>query len=204
MRRCSRGCRRRRVVQSAAMAMRAPMTPAITRGVWIEGRPPLRPGELQIMSFLTVSENYFATAGMRMIRGRGVTSEDGPRAPDVVVVNQAFGRRYFPGQDPIGRRVGYGAPGDPHYWRTIVGLVADTREHLAQPPQPTAYAPFRQSLEPWNFASYLVKSSLPIRCSWRGRPQGRHGVGSGSARFARYGRSRPTCVRRSRRSGLQR
>ncbi len=149
-------------VQSAAMGMRAPMTPAITRGVWIEGRPPLRPGEIQIMSFLTISEEYFTTAGMRLIRGRAVSPEDGARAPDVIVVNEAFGRRHFPGQDPIGKRIGYGAPGSPHYWRTIVGLVGDTREHLAQPAQPTAYAPFRQDLEPWNFASYLVRSSLPV------------------------------------------
>ena len=149
-------------VQSAAMGMRAPMTPAITRGVWIEGRPPLRPGEIQIMSFLTISEKYFTTAGMPLIRGRGITPDDGPRGTEVVVVNEAFGRRYFPGQDPIGKRIGYGAPGGSRYWRTIVGLVGDTREHLAQPPPPTAYAPFRQDLEPWNFASYLVRSSLPL------------------------------------------
>lgn len=149
-------------VQSAAMAMRAPMTPAMTRGVRIEGRPALRPGELQIMSFVTVSEDYFATAGMRMIRGRGITNGDGPRSPDIVVVNDAFARRYFAGQDPLGKRIGYGAPDGAHHWRTIVGLVADTREQLAQIPLPTTYAPFRQSQEPSSSSSYLVKSSLPV------------------------------------------
>jgi len=150
-------------VQSAAMATRAPMmTPAMTRGVRIEGRPALRPGELQVMSFLTVSEDYFATAGMRMIRGRGMTAGDGPRSPDIVVVNEAFARRYFAGQDPLGKRIGYGAPDNAHHWRTVVGLVADTREQLAQTPLPTTYAPFRQSSEPLNSSSYLVKSSLPV------------------------------------------
>ena len=67
-----------------------------------------------------------------------------------------------PGEDPIGKRIGYGSPNDPHYWRTIVGIVADTREQLGEPPRSAAYAPFRQNLEPWNFASYLVKSSLPV------------------------------------------
>jgi putative ABC transport system permease protein len=149
-------------VKSVAMAMRAPMTEAITRGVWIDGRPEPRPGELQLMGFLTISENYFSTTGIRVLRGRSITRDDGPRAPDVVVVNEAFARRYFPGEDPIGKRIGYGSRKDPHYWRTIVGLVADTREQLAELPKATAYAPFRQSLEPWNSGSYLVKTSLPI------------------------------------------
>jgi FtsX-like permease family len=56
-----------------------------------------------------------------------------------------------------------GSPNDPHYWRTIVGLVGDTRELLGESPRGTAYAPFRQSLEPWNFASYLVKTFLPVQ-----------------------------------------
>jgi putative ABC transport system permease protein len=149
-------------VKSAAVAMRAPMTPAITRGVRIERQPTLRPGELQTMSFLTISDGYFSTTGIRVLRGRGIAADDGPRSGGVVVVNQAFARRYFAEEDPIGKRIGYGPPDDPSYWRTIVGVVADTREALAQTAQPTAYAPFRQSLEPWNFSSYLVKSSLPL------------------------------------------
>ena len=149
-------------VRTAAMAMRAPMTQAIDRGVRIDGRPAPRPGELQTMSFLTVSDGYFETTGMPLVRGRGITRDDGPSAPDVVVVNQAFVRRYFSGNDPLGKRIGYGAPNDPHEWRTIVGVVGDTREQLGESPKATAYAPFRQSLEPWNFGSYLVKSSLPL------------------------------------------
>jgi putative ABC transport system permease protein len=150
-------------VDAAAMAMQGPMRPSvITRGVWIEGRPDPPPGEFQLMTFITVSENYLEVTGIQILRGRGIRREDDVRSPDVVVVNEAFARRYFPGQDPINRRIGYGARSDPHYWRTIVGLVADTREQLGESPRPTAYAPFRQTLEPWNFASYLVKTSLPV------------------------------------------
>jgi hypothetical protein len=142
------------------------MTPPISRGVWIEGRAEPAPGELNLMRFLTVSEHFFAATGMQILQGRGITREDGPRSPEVVVVNDAFGRRYFPGQNPIGKRIGYGARTEAeaagYYWRTVVGVVADTREELGLAPRATAYAPFRQSLEPWNFASYLVKSSLPV------------------------------------------
>ncbi len=149
-------------VRSAAMAMQAPMRPAITRGVWIDGRPAPAPGEINVTAFLTVSEQYFNTAGIRMMRGRAITRDDDLRAPDVVVVNEAFARRYFPGQDPIGKRVAYGARNDDHYWRTIVGLAADSREQLGQPAPPTTYAPFRQGLDPFTFAAYLIKTSLPV------------------------------------------
>ena len=47
---------------------------------------------------------------------------------------------------------------DEHYWRTIVGLAADTREQLGQPAKATTYAPFRQGLDPFTFAAYLVKT----------------------------------------------
>jgi putative ABC transport system permease protein len=149
-------------ITDAAMAMQAPMRPAITRGVWIEGRPDPPPGEFQLMGFIAVSESYFTVTGIQVVRGRGIAREDGPRSPDIVLVNQAFAERYFPAQDPIGKRIGYGARDNPHYWRTIVGLVADTREQLGESPRATAYAPFRQTLEPFNFSSYLVKSSLPV------------------------------------------
>ena len=104
----------------------------------------------------------FRDDGHRLLRGRALTRDDSLRSPDVVVINEAFARRYFPGQDPIGKRIAYGARSDDHYWRTIVGLAADTREQLGQPPKATTYAPFRQGLDPFTFAAYLVKTSLPV------------------------------------------
>jgi putative ABC transport system permease protein len=149
-------------VRSVAMAMQAPMRPSITRGVWIEGRPAPPPGEFNLTAFIMVSERYFDATGIPVLRGRGIAREDSLRSPDVVVINEAFARRYFPGQDPIGRRIAYGAPNNEHYWRTIVGLAADTHEQLGQPAKATTYAPFRQGLDPFTFAAYLVKSSLPV------------------------------------------
>jgi putative ABC transport system permease protein len=149
-------------VRNVAMAMQAPMRPSITRGVWIEGRPAPPPGEFNLTAFMTVSEQYFDTTGIRLLRGRGINREDTLRSPDVVVVNEAFVRRYFPGQDPIGKRIAYGARTVDHYWRTIVGLAADTREQLGEPAKATTYAPFRQGLDPFTFAAYLVKTSLPV------------------------------------------
>ena len=149
-------------VRSVAMAMQAPMRQAITRGVWIEGRPAPSPGESNLTAFMTVSEQYFETTGIRLLQGRGISRDDTLRSPDVVVVNEAFARQYFGGQSPVGKRIAYGARTDDHYWRTIVGLAADTREELGRPARPTTYAPFRQGLDPFTFAAYLVKTSLPV------------------------------------------
>lgn len=149
-------------VRHAAMAMQAPMRPAsVTRGVWIEGRPAPPPGEYNLTVFVTVSEQYFDTTGIRLLRGRALTRDDNLRSPDVVVINEAFARKYYPGQDPIGKRIAYGFPNNEHYWRTIVGLAADTYEGLGQPSRATTYAPFRQALDPFTSGAYLVKTSLP-------------------------------------------
>jgi putative ABC transport system permease protein len=148
-------------VQRVAMGMQAPMRPAITRGVWIEGRPEPPPGEFNLTAFITVSEAFFETTGIQLLRGRTFGRDDTLKSPDVVVVNEAFVRRYFPGIDPIGRRIGYGQRSSDHFWRTVVGVVSDTRERLAQPARPTTYAPFRQGVDPFTFAAYLVKGPLP-------------------------------------------
>jgi hypothetical protein len=97
-----------------------------------------------------------------VLRGRAIAREDTLQSPDVALVNEAFARRYFGDQDPIGKRIGYGNPKDDHYWRTIVGVVADTREQLGQPARATVYAPFRQQRDPFTFSAYLVKSSMPV------------------------------------------
>jgi predicted permease len=149
--------------QLSALATRAPLTPLFTRGVWIEGRPDPRPGEMQGTAFLTVSEDYFKVAGIPVRRGRPIAATDGANAVRVVVVNEAFAARYFPGEDPIGKRIGYGGGrSEPGYWRTIVGVVGDARDRLAQPAQPTAFAPFRQDTEFWNLGAYVVRSNLSV------------------------------------------
>jgi hypothetical protein len=91
-----------------------------------------------------------------------VARDDTSRSPDVVVINEAFARQYFPGADPLGKRIGYGSQASEHYWRTVVGLVADTREQLGVAPKPMVYAPFRQGYDPFMSSAYIVKSGLPV------------------------------------------
>jgi macrolide transport system ATP-binding/permease protein len=74
-----------------------------------------------------VSPSYLPTLKARLVRGRLMTEDDNASKPNVIVVNEALVRKYFPGEDPIGQKVGNGAL-DPKSMREIVGVVADVRE----------------------------------------------------------------------------
>jgi predicted permease len=92
-----------------------------------------------------------------LIAGRFFTDADDSESADVVIVNQSFVRKYFPGQNAMGKRLRDSA--DPKApWKTIVGVVADVRnESLDQAPVPQFYSPLTDA----ESASIAVRSSLP-------------------------------------------
>ncbi|HTW45382.1 MAG TPA: ABC transporter permease [Acidobacteriaceae bacterium] len=74
-----------------------------------------------------VSNEYFETAGVPLLRGRYFATSDNAGSQPVAIVNQAMAKRFWPDADPIGRRFRYGVPGEsPSAWRTVVGVVGDT------------------------------------------------------------------------------
>ncbi|HET9178890.1 MAG TPA: ABC transporter permease [Terriglobia bacterium] len=107
----------------------------------ILGRPP---EERDGASFDCVGPHYFETIGTRLVRGRLIGEQDTAASPRVAVVNQAFARKFFPKQDPIGQHFGMGGPshaGD----MEIVGIVEDAKYQSAhEPPYPTYFMPFFQ------------------------------------------------------------
>jgi putative ABC transport system permease protein len=90
-----------------------------------------------------VSEDYFHAMGIPLLRGRAFTTRDTADAPEVMIVNQALVRRYFPNEDALGKRIGGLRP--EVKWKTIVGIVGDERNQgLRSEPQPEAYSPITQ------------------------------------------------------------
>jgi predicted permease len=74
-----------------------------------------------------VSNAYFKTAGVPLLRGRYFVSEDNAGSQPVAIINQAMAKRFWPGEDPAGKRFRYGVPGEsPSAWRTVAGMVGDT------------------------------------------------------------------------------
>jgi putative ABC transport system permease protein len=93
-----------------------------------------------------VTPDYFRTMTVPVLRGRAFTLADRDSAPRVVLINQSFAARYFPGEDPIGRRVAFDkVPDSNSVWRTIVGVVQDERqEALSLEPRNEFIAPVAQ------------------------------------------------------------
>jgi putative ABC transport system permease protein len=123
-------------------------------GINIEGRPPLAANERNIpVPYDSVTPEYFSTLQIPLRKGRMFTRADAAQSQQVVMVNEAFVRRFFPGEDPLGRRVTFGDPSQPGTgWQTIVGVVADTkRGGFDREPWAETYFPMRQSPEPQAF-----------------------------------------------------
>jgi predicted permease len=111
--------------------------------IGIEGYvPPAAGNDLIISSSAYVSADYFRAMGMGLQRGRFFNDQDTRESPPVVIIDDKLAQRFWPGQDPVGKRLRQGADGP---WRTVVGVVADTREYEvnAEPPI-TAFFPVEQ------------------------------------------------------------
>ena len=86
--------------------------------------------------------NYFQTLGIPLFKGRSFTLEDRIDAPPVAIVSETAARQFWPGQDPIGKRIRWGVYTP---WQTIVGIVGDVNdEPLGQPVQLHVYRPYLQ------------------------------------------------------------
>jgi predicted permease len=135
---------------SSLLLSRLPASASIS----IEGRPPLAANARNIpVPYDSVTPEYFSTLRIPLRKGRMFTRADGVQSQQVVMVNEAFVRRFFPGEDPLGRRVTFQDPSQPGTrWQTIVGVVADTkRGGFEREPWAETYFPMRQSPEPQAF-----------------------------------------------------
>jgi len=107
----------------------------------VEGRPKPRPGDSPSATYRVVFPGYFAAMRIPLIRGRDISDADRVGAPKVVVINKYMADTYWPGQDPIGRRITL----DDSTWVTVVGVAKNTvRDQWASPAQEEMFLPFFQ------------------------------------------------------------
>ncbi len=130
-------------VEAAAAVHQLPMRGDYVLSFTIEGRPPAPPGGDDSANYRAISPAYFAAAGIPLLKGRPFAEQDAEKAPMVAVVDEAFAKRHFPGEDPIGRGIDIGNGTDGFY--KIVGVVGNVHhEGLDAAPEPTMYVPYKQ------------------------------------------------------------
>jgi putative ABC transport system permease protein len=134
-------------VESVGIVSSLPLSGANNGSIVIvEGRLLSAGEQAQTIGWQSASAGYFKTIGIPVLRGRNFTAEDATRAQRVVLINESLARQVFPHEDPVGKRVSFGAPRTQADWREIIGVVGDARHHTLEiEPEPRAYDMFEQS-----------------------------------------------------------
>jgi predicted permease len=136
-------------VKGSGVALYNPLTDNWGELILVQGQPPPRPGENAGASWDRVSANYLQHLGATLLRGRLFTTADNETSDLVAVVNEAFAKRFFKDEDPIGRRFGLDMPENAGTFR-IVGVVRDMRFAgfgFRRPMRPTFFVPMAQTVD---------------------------------------------------------
>jgi macrolide transport system ATP-binding/permease protein len=141
-------------VESAALSSLLPVSGGNTVWIRVEGQP--FHGEHNEVGYRAVSFGYFTTLGARLLRGRYFADSEDESKPSVIVIDRALAEKYFPNQDPIGKRIQYfDVRSKP---MEIVGVIDDIKEgSIDSTTWPTLYVPFNQ--EPSTYFSLVVRTS---------------------------------------------
>ncbi len=143
-------------VQAVGATQSMPIINDFILGLVIEGRPPAAPGDEPSTNYYAISPDYFRAMGIPLIRGRAFTERDTTGAPRVAIVNETFARRFFPDEDPIGKRIH--VTNGPETFREIVGIVGDVRHYGLEREAPAqAYEPYLQ--QPFAGMSIVVRTA---------------------------------------------
>ncbi|HEY7547370.1 MAG TPA: ABC transporter permease, partial [Blastocatellia bacterium] len=142
-------------VESAGAITTLPLSGSnMSMSFQIEGRPPASRADEASANYRAVSYDYFSTLGVSVIRGRAFNERDNDKSPKVIMINESFARSYFPGEDPIGKRIIIG------YNDTvaeIVGVAGDVKHKSLQADSGSEmYLLYQQT--PWWFMSLTIRT----------------------------------------------
>jgi putative ABC transport system permease protein len=114
--------------------------------VTIEGQENDAPSRVPVIQSNVASAGYFEVLGIQLLRGRTFSDRDDQRAAPVAVITDSMARRYWPGMDPVGRRLHFGGAQSNAPWITVIGVVNDVRtERMEDQPRPTMFRPLTQA-----------------------------------------------------------
>jgi putative ABC transport system permease protein len=147
-------------VKNVAIAGQMPTKIMNSNGIFLQSRPW---GANEAVPFITtarVNDDFFRTLGIPLVAGRTFNTSDNTNAPPVMVISEAFAKKYFPNADPIGQQVRYGPPNPNQPWTTVIGVVGNVRnDPLALAPEPVMF--FSQRQQPFGEAFAISTSGDP-------------------------------------------
>ena len=132
-------------IESASLGCCGPMSPSpLFAPVRVDGYIPPAGESDPTIFFNQVSQDFFDTLRIPIVRGRPFLDSDGPDSPRVAIINQTMAERYWPGRDPLGRKFQF--VGDSRPWMQVVGLIKDGKYlGVSDSPQPYFYVPLKQN-----------------------------------------------------------
>jgi putative ABC transport system permease protein len=135
-------------VQAAALTSSLPPNGLEVSDTFLaEGQPAVDDAHAPLGSFLLTTPGYFSTLGVALQQGRDFNEHDTANSTPVVIINQTLARKYFPGQNPLGKRLKEGGTDRKGTsWMQVIGVVGDVKyEGLERPTAPAYYLPFQQN-----------------------------------------------------------
>jgi putative ABC transport system permease protein len=147
-------------VQSAAIAGNLPLTyDGDSMYVGVEGIPDPPPDQQRDVIYRAIGPGYFSTMGIPLVRGRDFTEQDTTDTGYTVVVSEKMAKHFWPGQDPIGKRLKPGSTTSDSPWREVIGVVKDVRQNdFVADPKLQMYMSYRQ-------LKFLAPNALVVRTS---------------------------------------
>jgi len=148
-------------VESVAMADTLPTWGSAKFSYELEGEPPAEDGRRPKLSALKISPAYFRMLGAPVVSGREFNDADVASGVPVAIVNQLFASRFWPGEDPVGKRLRLFDENTPEPWLTVVGVASNIiqNDQTRQRFDPMVYLPYRQ--KPGGGAWVLVRTRVP-------------------------------------------
>ncbi len=127
------------------------------RGFVIEGRPDPGSENQPGAGYSVICPNYFQTMGIKLVSGREFTEQDTQNAPGVIVLNEALAKRYWPNENPIGKRIKIGYFDSDAPWLTIVGITQDVKQGgLDRQSRAEFFRPYNQAA--WPVMTIVVRT----------------------------------------------
>jgi putative ABC transport system permease protein len=140
-------------VQGAAVVTSVPYgNGGSSKQFTIQDHPEPDPSVRSIARLQVVSPNYFQLMHVALLRGREFSDLDGPDSMQVAIISETMARRYWPGEDPLGKRLKVGEPDASKPWVTIVGIARDVKyDWFTRDPEPALYLAYRQAPLPYSY-----------------------------------------------------